>query len=92
VGIVEDVSRDLIPHALAADDGELLVFGDVKVLIRVPAAASGGAFSLFEEVPPLLDTPLHVHEVSSQAHTTWELWGRTRTRPRREITGSPGCS
>ena len=47
--------------ALAADEGERLAFGDVIVLLRVPSEASGGAFSLFEEVPPLQDTPLHVH-------------------------------
>jgi mannose-6-phosphate isomerase-like protein (cupin superfamily) len=30
--------------------------------VRVTAEESGGAFSLFEEVPPMIDTPLHVHE------------------------------
>ena len=33
----------------------------MNILVRVPSEASGGAFSLFEEVPPLADTPLHVH-------------------------------
>ena len=47
--------------ALAAGEGERLTFGEVNVLVRVPGEASGGAFSLFEEVPPLQDTPLHVH-------------------------------
>jgi mannose-6-phosphate isomerase-like protein (cupin superfamily) len=56
------VSHDLIAYALAANEGERLVFGEVTILIRVPAAASSGAFTLFEEVPPLADTPLHVHE------------------------------
>lgn len=32
------------------------------MLVKAPAALSGGAFSLWEELPPLLDTPLHVHE------------------------------
>jgi mannose-6-phosphate isomerase-like protein (cupin superfamily) len=44
------------------DGGERLVFGGATILVRVAAEASGGAFSLFEEVPPLVDTPLHVHE------------------------------
>ena len=33
----------------------------MNILVRVSSEASGGAFSLFEEVPPLADTPLHVH-------------------------------
>ena len=51
-----------MPFAVPADEGERLVFGDATILLRVPAEATGGAFSLFEEVPPLVDTPLHVHE------------------------------
>lgn len=49
------------PFALEADAGELLQFGEVKILVRASAESTGGAFSLFEEVPPLADTPLHVH-------------------------------
>jgi mannose-6-phosphate isomerase-like protein (cupin superfamily) len=45
-----------------ADEGERLIFGEVTILVRSPAEASGGAFTAFEEVPPLLDTPRHVHE------------------------------
>ena len=48
--------------SLDGDDGERLVFGDVTILVRASAESTGGAFSLFEEVPPLLDTPRHVHE------------------------------
>ncbi len=47
--------------ALDPDAGERLVFGELTILVRVPAEVSGGAFTLFEEVPPLADTPLHVH-------------------------------
>jgi mannose-6-phosphate isomerase-like protein (cupin superfamily) len=47
--------------ALDAEGGERLAFGDVTILVRVPAEVSGGAFTLLEEVPPLADTPLHVH-------------------------------
>jgi mannose-6-phosphate isomerase-like protein (cupin superfamily) len=36
---------------------ELLRFGDVTILVR----ASTGALSVFEEVPPMVDTPRHVH-------------------------------
>jgi mannose-6-phosphate isomerase-like protein (cupin superfamily) len=47
---------------LDADEGERLVFGDVTILVRADGDATGGAFTLLEEVPPLVDTPLHVHE------------------------------
>jgi mannose-6-phosphate isomerase-like protein (cupin superfamily) len=44
--------------AVDADSGERLTFGGGTVLIK--AATSG--FTVWEELPPLLDTPLHVHE------------------------------
>jgi mannose-6-phosphate isomerase-like protein (cupin superfamily) len=47
---------------LGADAGERLDFGPVKILVRASADATGGAFTVFEEIPPLVDTPLHVHE------------------------------
>jgi mannose-6-phosphate isomerase-like protein (cupin superfamily) len=40
---------------------ELLRFGDVTILVRASAEATGGALSLFEELPPMVDTPRHVH-------------------------------
>jgi mannose-6-phosphate isomerase-like protein (cupin superfamily) len=48
--------------ALDPDGGERLVFGEVTILVRATGETTGGAFSLFEEVPPLVDTPLHLHE------------------------------
>jgi len=47
--------------ALDAEGGERLAFGDVTILVRVSAEVSGGSFTLLEEVPPLANTPLHVH-------------------------------
>jgi mannose-6-phosphate isomerase-like protein (cupin superfamily) len=44
-----------------ARDEEILRFGPVTMAVRAPAEASGGAFSLLEELPPLADTPAHVH-------------------------------
>ena len=41
--------------------GERLTFGEVHVVIHADAASTGGAFGVMEEVPPLADTPLHVH-------------------------------
>ena len=47
--------------ALDAEGGERLAFGDVTILVRVSSEVSGGSFTLLEEVPPLANTPLHVH-------------------------------
>jgi mannose-6-phosphate isomerase-like protein (cupin superfamily) len=44
-------------YAVSQDDGERLTFGSAIVLIK----ASTPALTVWEEVPPLLDTPLHVH-------------------------------
>ena len=51
------------PDVLAprGNEGEWLSFAGLTILVRVPSEASGGAYTLFEEVPPLADTPLHVH-------------------------------
>jgi mannose-6-phosphate isomerase-like protein (cupin superfamily) len=40
---------------------EHLTFGEVHVVIHADAASTGGALGVIEEVPPLADTPLHVH-------------------------------
>jgi mannose-6-phosphate isomerase-like protein (cupin superfamily) len=40
---------------------ERLVFGGVTVVVRVSAKDSGGAMTVLEEIPPMVDTPLHVH-------------------------------
>jgi mannose-6-phosphate isomerase-like protein (cupin superfamily) len=40
---------------------ERLTFGDVAILVKVSGESTGGAMSVLEEVPPLVDTPLHVH-------------------------------
>ena len=45
------------PHS----ESERLSFGDGTVLIKISTETTGGVFSVFEELPPLLDTPLHVH-------------------------------
>ena len=52
---------DLPAFALEAGEGERLTFGGVTIVVRTPSEASGGAFTLFEEVPPMADTPAHVH-------------------------------
>jgi mannose-6-phosphate isomerase-like protein (cupin superfamily) len=47
--------------ALDANGGERLVFGDITLLVRASAETTGGAFTVIEELPPMVDTPLHVH-------------------------------
>jgi mannose-6-phosphate isomerase-like protein (cupin superfamily) len=56
------VVAGVIGYALEPDAGERLVLGKVTILVRASAEQTGGSFSLFEEVPPMVDTPLHVHE------------------------------
>jgi mannose-6-phosphate isomerase-like protein (cupin superfamily) len=46
---------------MAASEGEILTFGGLTVAIRASAETTGGAFSIVEELPPLFDTPAHVH-------------------------------
>ena len=45
-------------YAVDAEGGERLTFGGGTILIK----AATPAFTVWEELPPLLDTPLHVHE------------------------------
>jgi len=45
---------------LGAGEGERLRFGDAEFLVKASAAATGGGFTIVEELSPL-DTPLHVH-------------------------------
>jgi mannose-6-phosphate isomerase-like protein (cupin superfamily) len=41
-------------------DSEKLRFGEVEILVKASADATGGSFTVFEENDPV-DTPLHVH-------------------------------
>ena len=45
-------------YAVGAESGERLTFGGGTVLVKSATAA----FTVWEEMPPLLDAPLHVHE------------------------------
>jgi mannose-6-phosphate isomerase-like protein (cupin superfamily) len=47
---------------------ERLTFGDVTILVRV--ATEG--MSVFEEVPPMVDTPAHVHEREDELFVSLE--------------------
>ena len=63
---VDEAAANAVRHVpsgftVPAEGGERLHFAGGTVVVRIPAEATGGAFSLLEEVPPMLDTPLHVH-------------------------------
>jgi mannose-6-phosphate isomerase-like protein (cupin superfamily) len=55
-------SSPIVPFALSGDQGEHLRFGDITIVVRASAQSTGGAFTVFEEVPPLADVARHVHE------------------------------
>jgi mannose-6-phosphate isomerase-like protein (cupin superfamily) len=46
---------------VADTSAEILKFGPVTVAVRASAEETGGAFSVMEELPPLADTPAHIH-------------------------------
>jgi mannose-6-phosphate isomerase-like protein (cupin superfamily) len=50
------------PFALPGGEGEHLLFGNVSMIVRASAESTGGAFTVFEEVPPLTDVARHVHQ------------------------------
>jgi len=47
---------------------ERLTFGDVKILVRVASEA----MSVFEELPPMVDTPAHVHSREDELFVSLE--------------------
>lgn len=40
---------------------EILRFGGLTIAVRASAETTGAAFSVIEELPPLFDTPAHIH-------------------------------
>jgi mannose-6-phosphate isomerase-like protein (cupin superfamily) len=40
---------------------ERLKFGEVTIAVTATAESTGGALGVIEELPPLVDTPAHVH-------------------------------
>ena len=55
------MTREPAAYGLDRAGGERLRFSDAEFLVKADAIATGGAFSIVEEVDPL-DTPRHVHE------------------------------
>lgn len=60
------------PFALRSDQGERLAFGDVTLVVRASAESTGGAFTVFEEVPPLSDVARHVHQHEDELYYVLE--------------------
>jgi len=56
------------PFARDHDDGERLEFWGTTIVVRASADSTGGAFTLFEEETPLLDTSRHVHEETDELY------------------------
>jgi len=52
-----------VGYAVEAEGGERLTFGDGIILIK----AATPAFTVWEELPPLVDTPLHVQRARRRA-------------------------
>jgi mannose-6-phosphate isomerase-like protein (cupin superfamily) len=58
--------------AHARGGGERLVFGGTTITIRASADTTGGAFTVFEESAPLLDTSAHVHRDEDELYYVLE--------------------
>jgi mannose-6-phosphate isomerase-like protein (cupin superfamily) len=55
------VAPEAEQDAGSVDQGERLTFGEGTIVITASSESTGGALAVIEEVPPLLDTPAHVH-------------------------------
>jgi quercetin dioxygenase-like cupin family protein len=54
------------PFAAPAGEGEVIDIGTAAFLVRATADSTGGALTMFEELPPLLDTSSHVHRYEDE--------------------------
>jgi quercetin dioxygenase-like cupin family protein len=59
-------AAEVSPFGVPADEGELIDIGTAAFLVRATAESTGGVMSMFEELPPLLDTPRHVHRYEDE--------------------------
>jgi len=56
------------PFAQDSDGGERLEFWGTTIVVRASADTTGGAFSIFEEETPILDTSRHVHRETDELY------------------------
>ena len=54
------------PFAWAPGEGDRIDIGTATFLVRASADSTGGALTIFEEEPPLLDTSRHVHRAMDE--------------------------
>jgi mannose-6-phosphate isomerase-like protein (cupin superfamily) len=84
-------SISLEPRLLQPGDGDAIWFGDNRMIIKLRAADSGGAYGLLVAWAPAgSGPPLHVHRDDDELF--WVLEGRLRIRcGDREFTVGPGA-
>lgn len=64
-----------VPYAVERDEGERLQFGDAVILLRSTTEVSDGGITGWEELSPLLGTPLHVHASEDECfHILGIIW------------------
>jgi mannose-6-phosphate isomerase-like protein (cupin superfamily) len=56
------------PFAVDHDSGERLESWGTTIVVRASADTTGGAFTLFEEETPVLDTSRHVHRETDELY------------------------
>ena len=56
------------PFAQHHGNGERLEFWGTTIVVRASADTAGGAFTLFEEETPVLDTSRHVHRETDELY------------------------
>ena len=69
--------------------GERLTFGGITMEVLADSESTGGALTAIVEVPPLLDTPAHVHANEDELFVAIE-GEHVITRGEEEITIGPG--
>ena len=60
------------PFAQHHGGGERLQFWGTTIVVRASADTTGGAFTLFEEETPILDTSRHVHRETDELYHVLE--------------------
>src|SRR3712207_586678 len=60
------------PFAQHHGGGERLEFWGTTIVVRASADTTGGAFTLFEEETPILDTSRHVHRETDELYHVLE--------------------
>lgn len=62
----------LVPFAVGPDEGEHLALGDITIIVKASAESTAGNITVFEEVPPLGDVGLHIHDNEDEIYYVLE--------------------